>query len=597
MRRAAAWGLALALIVTLTACGFMRWPLSAAKVGDSLNAAFGASPRLHWSAPETASFSVLPRPSVRIANARLDDAYGVNLLSAPEARLNLSLIDLLRGRFIPTGVVLVSPTVTIDIDRPPFAGTAGESAGPASVARRALAPLASLSLSNGILRLVSAKRGVDAVIDNVHGRFNGLTIGDQLRFDLSAVWRKTPIAVAGALNDPETAAKGAPSPMVLALDSPLAKLAFGGSLALSDQPSIDGDLTASIPSIAALASFLDVQPPGVLAANDITITSKVKGAADSLTFGDATLTSAGQTLEGAIAISEAGGGRPAISGTVAAETLALEPLLGPPQPVVDPSGRWSTKPFAFAPLRSFDLDLRLSAAHLDVYGLKLADAAASAIITDGKLSATLMEAAAYGGRLQGEVGAAYVGRNLKLNARGDLADADLGAAIADFAQPIVTGTGGAKFTLEASGASPAAAISSLTGTASLEATDGSILGVNLEEALRRSHRRPIDAERDIRLGGTTFDKVEASLTVGEGRAQVGHGVMTSHGVRAELDGLIELVDQSWALQVNAIQTDATGEESQDAARLTLDIAGPWSAPTIRAIGDGSMEPVTDPPSH
>jgi hypothetical protein len=73
--------------------------------------------------------------------------------------------------------------------------------------------------------------------------------------------------------------------------------------------------------------------------------------------------------------------------------------------------------------------------------------------------------------------------------------------------------------------------------------------------------------------------------------------MTSHGVRAELDGLIEFVDQSWALQVNAIQTDATGEESQDAARLTLDIAGPWPAPTIRAIGDGSMEPVTDPPSH
>ena len=72
--------------------------------------------------------------------------------------------------------------------------------------------------------------------------------------------------------------------------------------------------------------------------------------------------------------------------------------------------------------------------------------------------------------------------------------------------------------------------------------------------------------------------------------------MTSHGVKAELDGLIELIDQSWALQVNAIQTDATGEESQDAAHLTLDIAGPWSQPTIRAIGDGSTEPA-DPPSH
>ena len=100
------------------------------------------------------------------------------------------------------------------MDRPPFAGAVGEMTGPASVARRALAPLASLRLSNGVLRLVSAKRGLDAMIDKVQGRFDGLTVGDQLRFNLSAVWRKTPIAVAGALDDPETAAKGEPSPIV-----------------------------------------------------------------------------------------------------------------------------------------------------------------------------------------------------------------------------------------------------------------------------------------------------------------------------------------------------------------------------------------------
>src|ERR1700722_13985200 len=230
MRRAVAWGLALALIVALAACGFMRWPLSAAKVGDSLNAAFGASPRLHWSAPQAASFSALPWPSVRIVDARLDDAYGVNLLSAPAAGLNLALIGLLRGRVIPTGVILVSPTVTVDVDHPPFAGAAGGLAGPASLARRALAPLARLRLSNGVLRLVSAKRGVDTLIDNVQGRFDGLTIGDQLRFNLSAIWRKTPMASPGALGEPEPPARGEPSPIVFGLDSPLAKLAFGGSL-------------------------------------------------------------------------------------------------------------------------------------------------------------------------------------------------------------------------------------------------------------------------------------------------------------------------------------------------------------------------------
>jgi len=167
MRRGVAWGLTLALIGAL-ACGLVRWPLSAARVGASLNAAFGASPRLHWSAPEAASFTALPWPTVRIVNARLDDLYGVNLFSAPTAHLNLSLIELLRGRIIARGASLVGPTIMVDLDRPPFAG-AGGSAGPAGVVA-ALAPLTSLSLSNGSLRLVSAKRGLDTTIDNVWGR-------------------------------------------------------------------------------------------------------------------------------------------------------------------------------------------------------------------------------------------------------------------------------------------------------------------------------------------------------------------------------------------------------------------------------------------
>jgi hypothetical protein len=68
-------------------------------------------------------------------------------------------------------------------------------------------------------------------------------------------------------------------------------------------------------------------------------------------------------------------------------------------------------------------------------------------------------------------------------------------------------------------------------------------------------------------------------------------------VKAGLNGVIDLGGQNWALQAKAIQTDAAGEESQDAAHLTLDISGPWSQPTIRATGDAPTEPVGDPASH
>jgi AsmA protein len=593
MRRAVAWGAAVTLILALAACGFARWPLSAAKVADSLNAAFGASPRLRWSAPQAANFSAFPWPCLSIVDARLDDAYGVNLLSAPTARFDLSLAALTRGRLAPARAVLVSPTVTLDLDRPPFAGAAEGLAGPGSVAG-AFAPLASLSLSNGVLRIVSNKHGVDTLLANVRGSLDGLTIGNQLRFNLSAVWRNAPIAVLGALSDPEAAAKGAPSPFVIALDAPMAKLAFDGVLAGGDAPSAEGDMTASVASIAALTSLLNAEPAPTLAADDLAITAKLKAAPDAFMLDKATLTSAQQTFEGALEIASAGE-RPIVSGTLAADGAAVEPLIGRPDWLFDPAGGWSARRFAPAHPPAFDLDLRLSAARLNVYGRTLSNAAASVIVKDGRLSASLIEAAAYDGRLDGEASVEWVGQDLNIRARAELADADLGAALADFGQSVATGRGGARLAVEASGSSPAAAIADLSGSASLEAVDGGIVGVNLEEALRRSQRRPIDVARDMRLGGTAFDKLAVSFALNNGRARVEHGAMTSRGVAADLEGLVDLVGARWSLRLNAVQTDAAGEESQNAAHLTLGIDGPWSAPSIRAIGDGGgNEPADDP---
>ena len=47
----------------------------------------------------------------------------------------------------------------------------------------------------------------------------------------------------------------------------------------------------------------------------------------------------------------------------------------------------------------------------------------------------------------------------------------------------------------------------------------------------------------MRLGGTAFDKLDVSLALDDGRARVQRGAITSRGVTAELDGLIDLVAQ------------------------------------------------------
>jgi uncharacterized protein YhdP len=122
-----------------------------------------------------------------------------------------------------------------------------------------------------------------------------------------------------------------------------------------------------------------------------------------------------------------------------------------------------------------------------------------------------------------------------------------------------------------------------------------VAGVNLEEALRRSQKRRIDVARDMRVGGTAFDRLALEFVLGQGVIHVVNGELAAQGVAGNLEGQIDLAAQTWDLRVNATQTDSAGGESQDAARLSLDIDGPWSQPTIRVVDDkATPEPGAEP---
>jgi AsmA protein len=591
MRRAAGWASVAALAAI--AAGFTRWPLSPAWVAKDLNAAFGASPTLIWTAPRAVTFSALPWPNLRIVEARLDDRLGVNLISAPEARLDLSLGGLLVGRVIPNRASLAAPTMALDLDRSPF--TANGSLTDAAAAASSLAPLRSLSLADGVLRIVSKARGLDGLVENVQGRLDGLVPGERLSVNLSVVWRGVPVKIFGALADPVLAANGQPSAFSAAFASPVVDLGFNGLLTGGRRRSVAGDFYASSPSLTALARFLGVMRPSFLAADDVAMSGKVKATPTVITLDDAALTSAGQTIRGALHIAGLEG-RPSVSSTLDADKIAVSALFGPPAPLFGPNGEWNRRSFSLAPPSNFDLDLRLSARRLDAYGLDLADAAVSAILKNGVLSASLVDASAYGGRLQSEIRLACLEQNLQLAARAKLSDADFGAIFPAFGWPGPTGKGTVELTVQTAGSSPALAIAALGGSAQLKLEHGAVAGVNLEEALRRSQRRPIDVVRDTRVGGTAFDRLSLELAVGNGVAHVVNGDLDAQGVAASLQGAIDLGAQRFNLRVNALQTGAAGAESKDAAHLSFDIEGPWRQPTVRAVAADGRETIADPPT-
>jgi AsmA protein len=177
-------------------------------------------------------------------------------------------------------------------------------------------------------------------------------------------------------------------------------------------------------------------------------------------------------------------------------------------------------------------------------------------------------------------------RGLTTQATVSLADADLGAALADFGWRGFKGRGDVEADLRATGFAASDSILSLAGQASATLTAGAIDGVSVEEALRRSQRRVIDVARDLGDGATHFLRGRVRLAIADGAATIDEGRVDGPGSTIDIGGMIDFVNRSWQAQARAVQTDSQGAPSSDAARLTIILSGPWSAPNVTVAPGG-----------
>ena len=204
----------------------------------------------------------------------------------------------------------------------------------------------------------------------------------------------------------------------------------------------------------------------------------------------------------------------------------------------------------------------------------------------GACTATLLEANAYQGTLKGQLSVARGARGLTTQATVSLADADLGAAFADFGWSGFHGRGDVEADLRATGFAASDSILSLAGQASATLTAGAIDGVSVEEALRRSQRRLVDVARDLGNGATHFSRGRVRLTIANGAATIDEGRIEGPGSTIDFGGMIDIANRAWQAQARAVQTDSQGAPSSDAARLTIILSGPWSAPNVSVAPGG-----------
>ena len=395
------------------------------------------------------------------------------------------------------------------------------------------------------------------------------------------MWRDQAIDFAASLSGPVDLLKGGRSDGRLSIVSRNASLKLDGEMR-GAPARFDGAVSAEIRSAAALQRLLGAPDGTRLSEGPITVAGQLTANTRTATLAGMRLDMLGARFEGALAFA-APARRPAVSGTLATDQLDIGPLVALVAAAIGPNGRWSAAPLDFAALDALDVDLRISAAQVKGLGRPLADAAIELVSKDGRASATLAEATAYGGLLKADIAVAPAGSGYQTHVSASLANADLGLLCGDFGWSAYSGLGAIELAFNSVGDSPAAFAQALQGKATLQLGPGVIDGVSFEEALRRSARRPIDVFNDMRMGRTVFGQASAALAVaGGGRGVVG-AAMTGAGVDVALSGSLDLLARSISARATATQTDESGVPVRQGPGLEFDIAGPWSAPSIRPL--------------
>jgi AsmA protein len=565
------WGIATGAVLGAAfglSLGLVNWPIDQGHVRRDLLASLGPA-----DAPSVATLTLLPRPTLRLKNLRFSTADGALKARAAEAEVTLRLNRLLVGEFEPRGLVLRGADLDIDLD-----------AAEAALKTLHRPPVARLIVEGGGLTIDSSRHGLHSHFDIASARVEWPTPGSALRAAVTGRWRSQPVEATAELDAPLAASHGETTTLRVALDAPLAQWRLAGEWSPrggADGAFYRGQVSALIPSLDRFAHWIDRPAPGPTPAG-MELTARASLGAQQMKLSDATLTLGGQRFEGDLDVSKTQAGV-AVSGTLAADALDLEPLIGPPPTLLDEAGEWSKAPALPAPSPELDLDLRISATRALWRGHALDDAAAAVSQRNGRLSVRLLEAGFAHGSLSGEISVENQQGSCQGKLSLSLENADLGALLADFGESNFTGQGGLKLSIAAHGRSPAEIVASADGEASLEIADGALRNLNFEEALRRGQRRLIDMARDMNAGATRFGAAGGRVEISQGEARFVDVGTQAPGVSLALSGGVDLVGRVWRAQVSARQSSDDGKPAPDGAHLDFSLSGPWSGPVLAPL--------------
>ena len=574
------------LLGALLVAAILPWSVSDTLLREPMIAQIKAQIGLQTEAAGRVTIAILPRPRLKFEDVTIRDKAGALVLEARAVKGDLRLLSLLSGRLELKSLSFDTPTLFVDMDGHPFeqggaiARALQTVAGSPAASEADRARLASVTISSGLIRLKSKAHGFETLVQDVNATLDWQRLGDPALLSGNAVWRGQPADFDVAIARPAALLRGEQSGATLRLRG-VADIDASGLLSGSPRTQFEGTMTAATTSLRQIARITDMMIPLPGPLGNASISGDVSATGPKFLFTNAKMDLDDNSFEGSLAL-DTSEGRASLSGTLATDLLQLDAIVGELPALRGSDGQWSRDTLVLKDLAQAELDLRISAARLRLGGLQGEDAALSVLLKDGRLEVALAEAQAYRGSVKARAIATLANPGLDIKLNGSFAQLDANAFLTSaFGTGWISGLSSGQFSLQNGSDSPAGLVAGLEGHAQVTVSQGSINGINVEQALRRVEKHPLLSASDIHNGRTSFDQATAGVKVEHGVAQIAAGTIVGPGAHIAFQGNASIADRTMQLKAHATQTsNAAGPQ------LDFQVSGSWDDLRVEPDAEG-----------
>jgi AsmA protein len=527
-----------------------------------------------------ATVSLFPTGTVSFADVVLGDAKRP-ALSAERLTARLRFFPLLLGRVEISDVTLERPTIAVDLEQ---GGKSNWSGLIEALARsqgqdvHRLAAFSEMRIENGTVLVRGKEHKLDETLTDVGFSLAWPSISKSFGASGRFVWHDEPMDVTLTLGDFPAALAGNRTGVKVRIAGNPIKAAFEGAISVKPTLKIEGTLAADATSMRHALVWVGQRPLPGGGFGHFAIKARANVMGGTIGLSGVNVELDGNTAEGVLTF--ATDGRQTLQGTLASDSLNLTPYVSTIRLLTTNQREWNDGHITLDGMAGIDLDLRLSAASVVMSNAKLGRTAIGANLRGGHLVVTVGEAQAYGGVIKGSLTLASLNSGVDVKSHLQFTDVDLESCLGQlFGLHRLEGKGNISLAVEGSGDSVLAVTHTMNGTAGLVGQNGSLVGLNVEQLLRRLERRPLSGGGEFRTGRTPFDKITVALKIHQGTVTVDDVKIEGSAVRLALAGSASIPEREFDLKGTAALV-APSKLATAAFELPFIVQGSWDDPIM-----------------